>query len=201
MLRRRRYNYVTPTSYLELLSTFLKLLAEKRTEVTSAKKRLESGLDKLTSTANQVEDMQKELQELQPVLAATAKEVEDMMQVIAHDKEDAAQTKRTVEQQEREANEQAAVAKSIAGEGPTMGACQCSAWLTYVLCSGQGRNTVCSRACMLSTLEGCLALQHFSTKCNPDAASNAIWWCLDVQMMRSGSWMLPYQPWMPPLAA
>jgi predicted nucleic acid-binding Zn-ribbon protein len=111
-----RYNYVTPTSYLELLSTFLKLLAEKRTEVTTAKKRLESGLDKLTSTANQVEDMQKELQELQPVLAATAKEVEDMMVVIAHDKEEAAQTKRTVEQQEREANEQAAVAKSIAGE-------------------------------------------------------------------------------------
>jgi hypothetical protein len=111
-----RYNYVTPTSYLEILSTFLKLLAEKRTEVTTAKKRLESGLDKLTSTANQVEDMQKELQELQPVLAATAKEVEDMMVVIAHDKEEAAQTKRTVEQQEREANEQAAVAKSIAGE-------------------------------------------------------------------------------------
>lgn len=115
-----RYNYVTPTSYLELLSTFLKLLSEKRNEVTTAKKRLESGLDKLTSTANQVEDMQKELQELQPVLATTAKEVEDMMVVIAHDKEEAAQTKRTVEQQEREANEQAAVAKSIAGEaGPT----------------------------------------------------------------------------------
>lgn len=114
----RRYNYVTPTSYLELLSTFLKLLSEKRSELTTAKKRLKSGLDKLTSTAAQVEDMQKELQELQPVLAATAKEVEEMMQVIAHDKEEAAQTKRTVEQQEREANEQAAVAKSIAGRAP-----------------------------------------------------------------------------------
>jgi dynein heavy chain len=113
-----RYNYVTPTSYLELLSTFLKLLAEKRNEVTTAKKRLESGLDKLTSTANQVEDMQKELQDLQPVLAATAKEVEGMMVAIAHDKEEAAQTKRIVEQQEREANEQAAVAKSIAGGRP-----------------------------------------------------------------------------------
>jgi predicted nucleic acid-binding Zn-ribbon protein len=111
-----RYNYVTPTSYLELLSTFLKLLAEKRSELTTAKKRLESGLDKLTSTAAQVEDMQKELQELQPVLAATAKEVEEMMQVIAHDKEEAAVTKRTIEQQEREANEQAALAKSIAGQ-------------------------------------------------------------------------------------
>jgi dynein heavy chain len=49
-----RYNYVTPTSYLELLSTFLKLLGEKRTEVSEAKKRLVGGLDKLTSTAAQV---------------------------------------------------------------------------------------------------------------------------------------------------
>lgn len=59
--------------------------------------------------------MQHELQELQPVLAATAKEVEGMMQVITHDKDEAAETKRIVEQQEREANEQAAAAKAIAG--------------------------------------------------------------------------------------
>lgn len=65
--------------------------------------------------ATQVEVMQHELQELQPVLAATGKEVEDMMHVIAHDKEEAAETKKTVQQQEREANEQAAAAKAIAG--------------------------------------------------------------------------------------
>jgi hypothetical protein len=45
---------VTPTSYLELLTTFLKLLDEKRTEVSKAKKRLVGGLDKLTNTAAQV---------------------------------------------------------------------------------------------------------------------------------------------------
>eukprot|EP00878_Enallax_costatus_P026745 GHUV01028731.1.p1 GENE.GHUV01028731.1~~GHUV01028731.1.p1 ORF type:complete len:246 (+),score=81.19 GHUV01028731.1:596-1333(+) len=60
--------------------------------------------------------MQHELQELQPVLAATAKEVEDMMHVITHDKEEAAETKKIVEQQEREANEQAAAAKAIADD-------------------------------------------------------------------------------------
>ncbi|KAF6265909.1 dynein heavy chain 2 [Scenedesmus sp. NREL 46B-D3] len=112
----RRYNYVTPTSYLELLGTFLKLLGGKRAEVSEAKKRLAGGLDKLTSTAAQVEVMQRELQELQPVLAATAKEVEDMMVVIAHDKEEAAETKKMVQQQEREANEQAAAAKAIADD-------------------------------------------------------------------------------------
>ena len=29
----RRYNYVTPTSYLELLTTFIRLVKEKREEI------------------------------------------------------------------------------------------------------------------------------------------------------------------------
>ncbi|KAF8071068.1 Dnah1 [Scenedesmus sp. PABB004] len=112
----RRHNYVTPTSYLELLTTFLKLLADKRAEVTAAKRRLEGGLDKLTSTAAQVEVMQRELQGLQPVLAATAAEVEGMMATIAADKAEAAETKRAVTQQEADASEQAAAAKAIAAD-------------------------------------------------------------------------------------
>lgn len=45
---------MTPTSYLELLTTFLKLLGERRTETMAQKRRLEVGLSKLTSTAEQV---------------------------------------------------------------------------------------------------------------------------------------------------
>jgi dynein heavy chain len=71
----------------------------------------------------QVEVMQRELQELQPVLATTAAEVETMMQVIASDKEEAAITKAKVEQQEREANQQAAAAKAIAGKETGREAC------------------------------------------------------------------------------
>ncbi len=66
---------MTPTSYLELLTTFLKLLGEKRAELAGMKRRLEGGLDKLASTATQVAVMQAELKDLQPVLATTAKEV------------------------------------------------------------------------------------------------------------------------------
>ncbi|GLI62391.1 hypothetical protein VaNZ11_005010 [Volvox africanus] len=110
----RRYNYVTPTSYLELLTTFIKLLSEKRSEISERRRRLEVGLQKLLHTAAQVEVMQKELQDLQPVLAATAKEVEDMMVVITNDKKEADETKKVVEQQEKDANEQAARAKQIA---------------------------------------------------------------------------------------
>ena len=110
----RRYNYVTPTSYLELLSTLTKLLGEKRTEIVTMKSRLVVGLDKLVSTAQQVEVMQAELVDLQPVLERTAKDVEAMMISIAADKEEAAETERTVKQQEKDANIQAAEAKAIA---------------------------------------------------------------------------------------
>lgn len=75
----RRYNYVTPTSYLELLSTFTKLLDEKRMEISTTKSRLEIGLDKLLSTAQEVEVMQSELENLQPVLVKTAKEVKSLL--------------------------------------------------------------------------------------------------------------------------
>lgn len=75
----RRHNYVTPTSYLELLSTFLNLLEEKRKEIATTRSRLEIGLEKLLSTAKEVEIMQTELQDLQPVLAATAQEVISIM--------------------------------------------------------------------------------------------------------------------------
>ena len=49
---------VTPASYLELLTTFIKLLAEKRKDIGLSRQRLEAGLSKLLTTAAQVEVMQ-----------------------------------------------------------------------------------------------------------------------------------------------
>ena len=49
-----RHNYVTPTSYLELISSFKTLLANKRNEVMKMKKRYEVGLEKLAFAASQV---------------------------------------------------------------------------------------------------------------------------------------------------
>jgi dynein heavy chain, axonemal len=43
----RRVNYVTPTSFLELLSMYKKILKEKRDENTFAINRLTKGLDVL----------------------------------------------------------------------------------------------------------------------------------------------------------
>eukprot|EP00966_Prymnesium_polylepis_P021841 501924-Prymnesium_polylepis.1 len=96
----RRYNYVTPTSYLEVLSTFKALLALKRDEVGTARKRLVIGLDKLASTEVDVGILRKKIEEMQPVLIKTSKEVEEMMVQIAKDKEEASGTQEVVEKEE-----------------------------------------------------------------------------------------------------
>ena len=43
-----RYNYVTPTSYLELLGIFSKLIGIKKNELVVARKRTKTGLDKVS---------------------------------------------------------------------------------------------------------------------------------------------------------
>lgn len=45
-----RYNYVTPKSYLELLSIFSTLIGRKKQELNWARQRMKAGLDKVTST-------------------------------------------------------------------------------------------------------------------------------------------------------
>lgn len=52
--RLRRHNYVTPTSYLELILTFKALLNIKRNEVAMAKERYVVGLEKLEFATSQV---------------------------------------------------------------------------------------------------------------------------------------------------
>lgn len=49
-----RHNYITPTSYLELIATFRQLLTQKRDTVMKAKQRYISGLDKLAFAESQV---------------------------------------------------------------------------------------------------------------------------------------------------
>jgi dynein heavy chain len=42
-----RHNYVTPTSYLELLGIFSKLVGMKKMELNTSKNRLKTGLEKV----------------------------------------------------------------------------------------------------------------------------------------------------------
>ncbi|XP_015421606.1 PREDICTED: dynein heavy chain 7, axonemal [Myotis davidii] len=112
----QRYNYVTPTSYLELISTFKLLLENKRSEVMKMKKRYEVGLEKLDSAASQVASMQLELEALHPQLKVASKAVDEMMLMIERESFEVAKTEKIVKADEIVANEQTMAAKAIKDE-------------------------------------------------------------------------------------
>eukprot|EP00118_Oscarella_pearsei_P019988 m.215265 g.215265 ORF g.215265 m.215265 type:complete len:3605 (+) comp39831_c0_seq13:113-10927(+) len=109
----RRHNYVTPTSYLELILTFKALLGRKRKEIMTLKQRYTTGLEKLASAASQVSTMQAELVALQPELKKTQDETEKLMGVIEKDTVEVEATKQVVAADEAVANEAAAKAEAI----------------------------------------------------------------------------------------
>ena len=51
----KRYNYVTPTSFLELVKGYRELLGVKRDQLLDAAKKLEHGVGKLVGAKEQVE--------------------------------------------------------------------------------------------------------------------------------------------------
>uniref|UniRef100_A0A8C3PS23 Dynein axonemal heavy chain 3 n=1 Tax=Calidris pygmaea TaxID=425635 RepID=A0A8C3PS23_9CHAR len=112
----RRHNYVTPTSYLELILTFKTLLNSKRQEVDMMRARYLTGLQKLEFASSQVAEMQKELTDLQPELIQTSAETEKMMIKIEKETVEVDAKKELVSADEKEANEAAAVAKAIKDE-------------------------------------------------------------------------------------
>ncbi|XP_067686354.1 dynein axonemal heavy chain 7-like [Haliotis asinina] len=116
LLELERHNYVTPTSYLELINTFKNLLEKKRGEVMTAKNRYEKGLEKLDSASSQVAIMQKELTDLQPQLIEATKDVSEIMVIIERDSVEVAKVEKVVKADEAVANEQAKAAQSIKDE-------------------------------------------------------------------------------------
>jgi dynein heavy chain len=61
LTRERRYNYTTPTSFLELINFYKSLLDKKRTKISDQINRLEIGLGTMQETTEQVEGLKKEL--------------------------------------------------------------------------------------------------------------------------------------------
>ncbi|XP_033175116.1 dynein heavy chain 7, axonemal [Bombus impatiens] len=112
----KRYNYVTPTSYLELINTFKDLLAKKRKEALDGKKRYEAGLEKLDSTHRQVEKMQEILVALQPKLLVAAKDVEATFLDVQRESEEVAAMEQVVKRDEEAAMVVANEASAIRAE-------------------------------------------------------------------------------------
>ncbi|CEM09924.1 unnamed protein product [Vitrella brassicaformis CCMP3155] len=109
----RRYYYVTPTSYLELINAFKSLLKSRRNDVGTLKSRYDVGLEKLLTTADQVAVMQQELEELQPKLKQTSQETANLMVHIEQKQKEAAVTQANVEKEEAICSKQAADASAV----------------------------------------------------------------------------------------
>jgi dynein heavy chain len=113
LAEQQRHNYVTPTSYLELLGAVRSLVGAKRGEVSSAKERYDVGLRKLQDTSESVRGMQVELTELQPKLVVASGEAEELIVRIAADSKDAQATREVVEREEDGVDAKAARRKAI----------------------------------------------------------------------------------------
>ena len=116
MAELQRPCYVTPTSYLELITTFKTLLAFKRKETTKRRQRYLTGLDKLNASEKEVLSMQRELEELQPVLEKTRAETNEMMALVQQETGDAELIRAGVAREEQIANAAAMTAKAIETE-------------------------------------------------------------------------------------
>ena len=64
----RRHAYTTPKSYLELISLYESLLAEKRSDLIKSRERLENGVDKIVQASQQVADLQLSLKQEQIIV-------------------------------------------------------------------------------------------------------------------------------------
>ena len=79
----RRHVYITPKTFLDSITLYLQLLAERGGEVEGKRERLQTGIDKLESTNKMVEKMQVQLTEMQPKLAEKAIETQALLEQVA----------------------------------------------------------------------------------------------------------------------
>ena len=94
----KRYNYVTPTNYLELVLGYRDLVADKRRDLVDSRDKLANGLSKLESSKVQVEEMQVDLAAKQKIVEASTIECDALLVNIMREKKMADEQKAQVEE-------------------------------------------------------------------------------------------------------
>lgn len=111
-----RSNYVTPTSFLELLTAYSTILKSKRKVIEFSKNRLVGGLLVLEKAGVEIASLQDHINKMAPDLAVTKKDVAETMAVIAVEKKDADAEKEIVAKDEAEATAQETEAELLKGD-------------------------------------------------------------------------------------
>jgi len=85
----KRYNYTTPTSYLELIKLYVDILKTQQTKISTNERRYRIGLDKLRETEEIVAKLEGELTEMQPVLEKASADTAALLITVTADQKDA----------------------------------------------------------------------------------------------------------------
>ena len=109
----KRYNYTTPTSYLELIRLYLSILQKQQGKIQSNESRYRIGLDKLRETEDMVAKLEASLHEMQPVLEKAAEETSSLLVQVTADQKAADAQAAIVEVDVNEANAVAMNVKAI----------------------------------------------------------------------------------------
>ncbi|KAL4429885.1 hypothetical protein ABPG74_022908 [Tetrahymena malaccensis] len=110
----RRHNYVTPTSYLELLQMYKQILKEKKTKQKNAILRLQNGLDKLHAANQATVELQVKLGDMKPLLEKASIETEQVMAKLSVDQKEAEEAEKLVAAEEKIAKAQQQDATDLA---------------------------------------------------------------------------------------
>ena len=100
-----RTNYVTPTSFLELLAAYTTILRSKRKTIAFSKNRLVRGLEVLEKAGVEIASLKDHIDKMAPELEITKKDVAATMAQLAIDRADADAEKEIVAKDEAEATE------------------------------------------------------------------------------------------------
>ena len=90
----RRYNYLTPTSFLEFLILFQKFLHDKKEENNYNTNRLETGLNVLQYAGEKIEEIETAIKQKQPILEETTIKVNNSIKYLEVNKAEADVVKR-----------------------------------------------------------------------------------------------------------
>lgn len=85
----KRYNYTTPTSYLELINLYVDILRTQQDKLRKNESRYRVGLDKLRETEEMVAELELSLQAMQPVLETAAIETSELLIRVSADQTEA----------------------------------------------------------------------------------------------------------------
>lgn len=115
-LETHRRSYVTPTSYLSLLNTYLDLVERKQRFVMEQCHRLENGLEKLYDTEHRVVQLEAQLKAQQPVLEMKKTEIQGIMERLRVDRKEAAEKETEARHEEAAATAKAEECSKIRRE-------------------------------------------------------------------------------------